>query len=84
MAYARFYDSHIYIYPSTEGYITCAGCWLNKDKSGLSICPNSINITNDDELKAHLEDHSNAGHSMPENLLQEILSDPDRYGAVEL
>jgi len=82
MAYSRFYDSHIYIYPSTEGYITCAGCWLNKDKSGLSLFPNSTNITNDDELREHLEAHSNAGHSMPENLLQEILADPDRYGAI--
>ena len=82
MAYARFYDSHIYIYPSTEGYITCAGCWLNKDKSGLSIFPNSTNITNDDQLRDHLEAHAKSGHSMPENLLQEILADPDRYGAI--
>ena len=82
MAYARFYDSHIYIYPNTEGSITCAGCWLNKDKSGLSLFFNSINITNDDKLRDHLEAHSNAGHSMPENLLQEILADPDRYGAI--
>jgi hypothetical protein len=83
MAYARFYDSHIYIYPSTEGYITCAGCWLNKDNSGLSLFISNNNITNDDELRAHLEAHSNAGHSMPENLLQDILADPDRYGRVE-
>ena len=82
MAYARFYDSHIYIYPNTEGSITCAGCWLNKDKSGLSLFPNSINITNDDQLRDHLEAHSKAGHSMPENLLQDILADPDRYGAI--
>jgi len=82
MAYARFYDSHIYIYPNTEGSITCAGCWLNKDNSGLSLFITNNNITNDDELRDHLEAHSNAGHSMPENLLQEILADPDRYGAI--
>ena len=82
MAYARFYDSHIYIYPNTEGYITCAGCWLNKDNSGLSLFITNNNITNDDELRDHLEAHSNAGHSMPENLLQDILADPDRYGAI--
>ena len=80
MAYSRFFDSHIYIYPHVAGYITCAGCWLNKDKSGLSIFPNSVNITNDDELIEHLEAHAQAGHSMPEGLLDEILRDPERYG----
>ena len=80
MAYSRFIDSHIYIYPHVSGHIECAGCWLNKDKSGLSIFPNSTNITNDDQLRDHLEAHAKSGHSMPENLLQDILADPDRYG----
>ena len=82
MAYARFTDSHIYIYPHVSGHIECAGCWLDKDSSGLSLFVSNKHITNDDQLIAHLEAHSNAGHSMPENLLQEILADPDRYGAI--
>jgi hypothetical protein len=81
MAYARFIDSHIYIYPHIDGHIECAGCWLDKDSSGLSLFVSNNHITNDDQLRAHLEAHANAGHSMPEDLLQEILADPDRYGA---
>ena len=80
MAYSRFIDSHIYIYPSTLGHIECAGCWLDKDTSGLSLYISNNHITNDDQLRDHLEAHANAGHSMPEMLYEQILADPDRYG----
>ena len=82
MAYARFIDSDIYIYPHTRGYIECCACWLNENKSDYSLFLASVEITNDDQLRAHLDLHSKANHSMPDNLLQEILADPDRYGAI--
>ena len=83
MAYSRFIDSHIYIYPHVSGHIECAGCWLDKDKSGLSLYVSNNKITNDDELRDHLEAHAKSGHSVPEGLLEEILRDPERYGILE-
>jgi hypothetical protein len=83
MAYSRFYDSDIYIYPSVFGHIECAACWLNEDKLEYSLYIASVKITNDEQLRDHLELHAKAGHNMPEDLLQEILADPDRYGKLE-
>jgi hypothetical protein len=80
MAYSRFYDSDIYIYPSVSGHIECAACYLNEPEDEYSLFSSSVNITNDDQLRAHLEEHAKASHDMPENLLQDILADPDRYG----
>jgi hypothetical protein len=80
MAYSRFYDSDIYIYPSVGGWIECAACFLNEPKDEYSLFSSSKSITNDDQLRDHLEEHARAGHNMPEDLLQDILADPDRYG----
>jgi len=80
MAYSRFIDSDIYIYPHVSGHIECAACWLNENKEEYSLYLSSVCITNDDQLRDHLELHAKAGHDMPINLLQEILQDDDRYG----
>ena len=80
MAYSRFTNSDIYIYPSVLGHIECAACWLNEDKPEPGLFIESIKIDNDYQLRAHLEFHAKAGHNMPEDLLQDILADPDRYG----
>lgn len=82
MAYSRFMDSDIYIYPHVAGYIECCACWLNEDKDRYSLFLANVEITNDDQLIAHLEAHAKEGHDMPIDLLQEILADPDRYGAI--
>jgi hypothetical protein len=81
MAYSRFYDSDIYIYPHVSGHIECQACFLNEPTDEYSLFSVSEHITNDDQLRDHLEEHARAGHNMPENLLQDILADPDRYGA---
>jgi hypothetical protein len=78
MAYSRFYDSDIYIYPSVEGHIECAGCFLN-------IAPNkdtifkSEHIHDDETLLMHILQHRISGHNIPDNLEAEILRDPERY-----
>lgn len=82
MAYSRFFDSDIYIYPHIHGYVECCACWLNEKKSDYSLFLANVKITNDDELRAHLELHAKAGHNMPDNLLQEILADPDKYSPI--
>lgn len=71
MAYARFSDSDIYLYPSIDGEIVCAACWLIKD---------SISFNNDLDVISHIKLHRDAGHNIPGGLEQEILTDPDRYG----
>ena len=80
MAYSRFTNSDIYIYPSVGGWIECAACFLNEPKDEYSLFSSSKSITNDDQLRDHLEEHAKASHDMPEMLYEQILADPDRYG----
>jgi hypothetical protein len=80
MAYSRFIDSDIYIYSHVAGHIECQACFLNEPQDEYSLFSASLSIYNDEQLIAHLEEHAKVGHNMPENLLQEILADPDRYG----
>lgn len=79
MAYSRFWDSDIYIYPHVDGYIECCACWLNESlETGLFGL--SEKIADDSHLEAHIDEHLLAGHNVPDDLLKEILDDPDRYG----
>ena len=82
MAYSRFYDSDIYIYPSTEGHIECAGCFLTISPDEHTIFQ-STKIYDDETLLMHMVQHAISGHNMPDNLAQDILADPDRYGKLE-
>jgi hypothetical protein len=70
MAYSRFFNSDIYIYPSVLGDIVCSGCLLGSK---------SVHIESDIQLLAHIQDHRDAGHDIPDDLEQEILIDEDRY-----
>lgn len=80
MAYSRFYDSDIYIYPSVGGWIECASCFLNEPTDEYSLFSMSEHILDDETLLMHILRHRIAGHNIPEGLEAEILSDPDRYG----
>ena len=80
MAYSRFMDSDIYIYPHIDGYIECCACWLNEKKDEYSLFLANVKIYNDLDLARHLKAHAEQGHDMPDGLLQEILQDDDRYG----
>ena len=79
MAYSRFFDSDIYIYPHVDGYIECCACWLN-EKLETGLFGLSEKIRDDQTLEEHIDEHILAGHDVPEGLLEEILSDSDRYG----
>ena len=81
MAYSRFYDSDIYIYPSVEGHIECAGCFLNISPDEHTIFY-STKIYDDETLLMHILQHRISGHNMPDSLAQDILADPDRYGSI--
>ena len=81
MAYSRFYDSDIYIYPSVEGHIECAGCFLNISPNEDTIFY-STKIYDDETLLMHILQHRISGHKMPDSLAQDILADPDRYGDI--
>lgn len=83
MAYSRFFDSDIYIYPHVDGYIECCACWLN-EKLETGLFGLSEKIRDDQSLEEHIDEHILAGHNIPEGLLQDILSDDDRYGRIEL
>jgi hypothetical protein len=81
MAYSRFYDSDIYIYPSVGGWIECAGCFLNISPDEDTIFQ-STKIYDDETLLIHILQHKISGHNMPDSLAQDILADPDRYGSI--
>ncbi len=83
MAYSRFFDSDIYIYPHVDGYIECCACWLN-EKLETGLFGLSEKIQDDKTLEEHIDEHILAGHNIPEGLLEDILSDDDRYGRIEL
>lgn len=83
MAYSRFFDSDIYIYPHVDGYIECCACWLN-EKLETGLFGLSEKIRDDQTLEEHIDEHILAGHNVPEGLLEDILSDEDRYGRIEL
>jgi len=80
MAYARFFDSDLYLYSHVDGYIECCACWLNTPLDGEFGL--SEKIHDDEHLKAHLELHEAAGHRMPSNLYSRILLDKHRYTAL--
>jgi len=88
MAYSRFYDSDIYIYPSVGGWIECAGCFLNISE-GVKTSPDehtifqSTKIYDDETLLMHIVQHRISGHNIPDDLEDEIMSDSERYGKLE-
>ena len=82
MAYSRFIESDIYIYPHIGGHIECAACILNKEENPHHLFPKSEQIYNDEQLLAHIAEHRASGHDIPIDLEQEILSDLNRYGSI--
>ena len=82
MAYSRFYDSDIYIYPHVSGHIECAACILLQEKNPHHLFLSSLSIYNDEDLLAHIAEHRLQGHEIPDDLEQEILSDLNRYGSI--
>lgn len=84
MAYSRFADSDIYIYAHVGGWIECQACYLNEPSDEYSLLSISEEIYDDGHLIAHVREHIKAGHSVPEGLLSEMLSDDNRYGKLRV
>ena len=82
MAYSRFTNSDIYIYPSIEGHIECAACILNEPQDEYSLFSMSEKIYDDGHLIVHIREHIKAGHDIPVRLLADILLDTERYGTL--
>jgi hypothetical protein len=80
MAYARFSDYDIYIYPHVGGWIECSACFLNEAVDEYSLFSVSEAIHDDETLLVHILQHRIMGHNIPEDLEYQILADPDRYG----
>lgn len=70
VAYARFWDSDIYIYPHVGGYIQCYGSCGGAE------------LDNDIDLLRHIGIHRDKGEDIPYGLELEILNDSERYGAI--
>jgi len=70
MSYARFGldGSDVYIYANANGGIDCCGCILH-DQLEL---PNFRTFAT---ISAHITEHIEAGHHVPDDVLPEILHD---------
>jgi hypothetical protein len=82
MAYSRFTNSDIYIYPSIEGHVECAACILNEPQDEYSLFSMSEKIYDDGHLIVHIREHIKIGHDIPVGLLATILSDAERYSKI--
>ena len=68
MAYARFSYCDVYVFLSVSGHLECCMCRLGPDL----LAPNTS------EMLAHLQRHREAGHDVPEEVLEE-LRDKEEY-----
>ena len=82
MSYARFSaESDIYLFAHAGGFVQCCGCPLAPYKEAYSaffkmMVPDlgMVDLHSPEEVVAHLEDHREAGHNFPLDLL-----DPGTY-----
>ena len=80
MAYARFSDYDIYIYPHIGGWIECSACFLVQPEDEYTLFSASEAIHDDETLLVHILQHRIIGHNIPDDLEHQILADPNRYG----
>lgn len=73
MSYARFgWDgSHVYVYCDVNGYLACCGCRLGDKWAFYST----------DDMIAHLREHLEAGHTVPDDLIPALQADRDENDA---
>lgn len=70
MSYARFSDfSDVYVFAHVDGYVSCCGCLLSDNWEHHSA----------QDVVDHLIDHVEAGHRVPEALLDVTLYDEDDF-----
>lgn len=73
MSYARFSDeSNVYVFPHAGGYVQCCGCSLD-DVWNYHSAP---------EVVAHMQAHVEAGHKVPEYLLDPTLYEDGDFVAM--
>lgn len=70
MSYARFSpDSAVYVFAHADGYVQCCGCLLD----------NVWNYHSAADVVAHMQAHVDAGHDVPEYLLDPALYPDDDF-----
>jgi len=72
MAYARFFDSDVYIYLSARG-LMCQECRLIEDDFAESM----FTADSTQAMIDHIEKHSAAGHEVPKNLIRDLWDDDE-------
>lgn len=73
MAYARFFDSHVYVYPTTvngRNSITCCACSLSGDIDGSSFYAFSTQ-----DMVDHLQKHLELNDRLPSDIFTELWND---------
>ena len=63
MAYCRFSDGDVYIFPHVAGGFECCGCALHETSWG---CETRL------EMMQHMREHKMAGHRVPYSAIERI------------
>lgn len=70
MSYSRFSEADVYVFPTTSGDLECCGCWLPDVKG-------SFQTRSIDAMAEHLEAHRQAGHDVPDWVMDGIRADEE-------
>lgn len=69
MSYSRFSNADVYVFAHVDGFIECCGCRLGDKWDFHSPA----------EIVTHLTEHAEAGHDVPEYLLDPALYPPSDF-----
>jgi hypothetical protein len=86
VSYARFgWDgSDVYVYLDVAGSICCCACRLNEPeqwKDGDPLFPPSEYLLSTDDAIEHLRRHTEAGHTVPDTAVPNLIADRDENDA---
>lgn len=71
MSFARFSDDcDVYVYSHVDGYVECCACGLDGECHDLR---------SPDEAAEHMREHDQAGHQVPEALLDAGSYEPNDF-----
>lgn len=76
MSYARFIDSDVYVFATTEGTVECMSCWLQPSTRPENLIGYETHVSASlPDMIAHLALHRAAGYNVDDDTFRELLED---------
>jgi murein endopeptidase len=69
MSYARWSEGDVYVFSHVDGGIMCMSCSLMPEEDG---CHSSFTCRFPEEMLKHLQEHKDAGHSVPDSAMKRL------------